>query len=260
MHAEVLDWLANKDCGCLVRSRSTSACPRLWCTGNVLYKQCKLRSIHACVPTSSNQAQELLIPSVSRPNLLVRNMHQTTPYSSQPMPQTNPSQWSGAVAVWNWRGGYRDDGSAIRQEALAWFGSGLGFRCGRPHWGRGRERDGDSNKSEATCSQAVRNPSAAAQIPASPSRPLTVTHHGPCRSVPSPHSRARLPHRRQPRGASKPMHDLARGEGVPPRNGDPASPSVGSWPALAAPSIIAAVWRGTRSAGFPSPTSRRRSA
>ena len=95
MHAEVLDWLANKECGCLVRSRSTSACPRPWCTGNVLYKQCKLRSIHACVPTSSNQAQELLIPSVSRPNLPVRNMHQTTPYSSQPMPQTNPSQWSG---------------------------------------------------------------------------------------------------------------------------------------------------------------------
>ena len=29
MHAEVLDWLANKECGCLVRSRSTSACPRL---------------------------------------------------------------------------------------------------------------------------------------------------------------------------------------------------------------------------------------
>ena len=40
----------------------------------------------------------------------------------------------------------------------------------------------------------------------------------------------------------------------------PASPSVGSWPALAAPSIIAAVWGGMRSAGFPSTTSRRSSA
>lgn len=50
----------------------------------------------------------------------------------------------------------------------------------------------------------------------------------PCRSVPSPHCRGRLPHRRHPRGVPKPMRDPARREGLAPRSGEPACPSVWS--------------------------------
>ena len=68
---------------------------------------------------------------------------------------------------------------------------------------------------------------------------------------PQPHGRAGLPHRRQPQGASKPMLDPARGRGLAPKSGKMANPSVGRW---AAPSIIAAVWGGTRPSATASGT------
>ena len=128
MHAEGLDWLANKECGCLVRSRSTFACPRPWCTCNVLYKQCKWEVyMHACAhPAIRLKSCSYLESTNQTPTMRMAHQKNTIRFPANATPESNRQR--SLAAVRNWRGGQPDYWPAIRQRELAWFGLGFGFR------------------------------------------------------------------------------------------------------------------------------------